>query len=206
MPEITVRHRISLGTVSRAIKLCGLKARPPFKGPLHHNWKGGTWKDKDGYLSNTEGKKIHRIEGERLLNRTLKIWEDVHHINGVTSDNTPQNLVVMPRREHNRFHTFLRHADLPITKEFLEKLCRRETDHYYRFIKEDAVAASKLYPIVIKWLGEEKIKKKCKIKSCNNISSIKRLCNKHYQRSRAKKRGFWKSGNGRTSEYTTSRM
>ena len=46
----------------------------------------------------------HRYIMEQVLGRKLERWEEVHHINGNTLDNRPDNLYVFDKRHHSRFH------------------------------------------------------------------------------------------------------
>ena len=50
----------------------------------------------------------HRIVAERILGRPLGKGEVVHHINGQRTDNKARNLCVMPRRDHDRYHSWYR--------------------------------------------------------------------------------------------------
>jgi len=42
----------------------------------------------------------HRLVAEKKIGRPLRRDEHVHHINGIKHDNCPDNLVVLPMREH----------------------------------------------------------------------------------------------------------
>jgi len=55
-------------------------------------------------LSSGKYKLEHRIIVESMLNRSLKSHEVVHHINGNRADNRLNNLIVMKKGEHLKFH------------------------------------------------------------------------------------------------------
>ena len=82
-----------------------------YTGKKHPSWKGGRYKDATGYimrhyaaLTNEEraiskpmlnGKRKireHRLVVAMYLKRPLKRYEQVHHINGVKTDNRIENL------------------------------------------------------------------------------------------------------------------
>ena len=54
----------------------------------------------------TAGWKLeHRHVMSRILGRSLETWEQVHHRNGDTLDNRPENLELVGRREHPNKHS-----------------------------------------------------------------------------------------------------
>ena len=75
------------------------------RGADNHHWRGGRIKRR-GYVHvympdhhsiagrNTQRKYVleHRVVMEQILGRPLERHEQVHHINGVTDDNRPENL------------------------------------------------------------------------------------------------------------------
>lgn len=50
----------------------------------------------------------HRLVMECELGRHLEVFEEVHHLNGVRSDNTPSNLILLNSSHHTRLHNYLR--------------------------------------------------------------------------------------------------
>jgi hypothetical protein len=79
------------------------------KGNKNVSWKGGRWKDIWGYIhiykpehpyANVNYVLEHRLVMEKQYGRYLKPEEQVHHINGITDDNRPENLMVVDFRSH----------------------------------------------------------------------------------------------------------
>lgn len=44
----------------------------------------------------------HRLAAEKHIGRILEPWETVHHISGVKTDNTWENLFICTRGEHDK--------------------------------------------------------------------------------------------------------
>ena len=194
--EIAKKLQVSIGTISRVLKINSISIRPRLQGKDHPLWKGN-YKDKEGYIIDTNtNSKQHRLYMETIIGRKLELWECVHHINGNKTDNDISNLVIMPMREHTRFHSFLYSRGLETSKQNLETYARLEFQFYYRFTKKDFMKHSNITKI-----EKPKIQKpKCIISGCENERYGNRLCNKHYQRKRAKERGYWLSGGGRKAK------
>jgi hypothetical protein len=109
-----------LGATGSAVRLAmyklGVQTRTiseATSGERHYAWKGGITKTSTGYLesympkhhmANSRGRvKVHVLEWEKVHNRKLRKGEVIHHLNGIKTDNRPENLSAMKTKEHNQW-------------------------------------------------------------------------------------------------------
>lgn len=75
-------------------------------GPANPNWKG-SYLGKGYVMVSQPGRRAipeHRLVMEKVLGRPLLRSEVVHHINGVKTDNRPENLEIHGTRTHAMTH------------------------------------------------------------------------------------------------------
>lgn len=118
-------YRKAFGSWGEALKECGYEVAKPFpsekcrkaagdakrgkRGSQASNWKGGRYKNKEGYILiwDSEKKRYvpeHRAFMEQYLGRKLSKEEDVHHKNGIKDDNRIDNLAVVNKSLHTLIH------------------------------------------------------------------------------------------------------
>ena len=107
----------SASSVFRYLRHYGLEPRPSThpgkKGHENPNWKGGRRLRADGYVMLR--KTTHpRASSHGEVLEHIVIWEEangtpvppgsvIHHLNGIKSDNRPENLVAIPVRTHDNY-------------------------------------------------------------------------------------------------------
>jgi hypothetical protein len=83
-------------------------------GPNNPKWKGGRYISTEGYVfvkcwghprANKGGYVFeHILVMEQHIGRYITTQENVHHINGVRTDNRIENLEVLTRGQHTKHH------------------------------------------------------------------------------------------------------
>lgn len=67
--------------------------------------KSSRWK---GYVAE------HIVVAEKEFGRALRDDEEVHHLDENKSNNSPSNLIILPKKSHTMLHKFFKHAGIII--------------------------------------------------------------------------------------------
>ena len=119
--QIAQRIGVTGSAVRRAMSKLGIKIRTlseALSGDRHYKWRGGKSKTSTGYIevympnhprANKRGRVYeHLLVWEATHGRKLRKGEIVHHLNGIKTDNRPENLIALKKKTHDRFIPILR--------------------------------------------------------------------------------------------------
>jgi hypothetical protein len=119
LDEIAVMYGVTRALISKYLRRLN-KTRTPeeskiirgttFSGERNPQWRGGKYKDPDGYIR-VLNYNHHRANSHGYVLEHIAVWEEyhkkqlpkgylIHHLNGIRSDNRPQNLLAMKNSEH----------------------------------------------------------------------------------------------------------
>jgi hypothetical protein len=109
--QVAKRLGVTPAAIKPKLKAAGIAIRPakatPKFGSDNHCWIGGRVAAKGGYINLRVGAKKyvleHRYVMEQTLGRRLIKGEIVHHMNGVRTDNRPENLCVTTLKDHEHY-------------------------------------------------------------------------------------------------------
>jgi hypothetical protein len=96
----------------------------PMDGPAYYHKERG-WTDENGYRRTRQNGRVrfeHRLVMEQLLGRHLLREEEVHHKNGIKTDNSPENLELWVSWKGQRVDDLLDFVVTNYRQELLERL------------------------------------------------------------------------------------
>lgn len=197
--DLAKKYKTDEPNIIRILKATGVKLRGHRSGENNPLWKGGKTYDHSGYIVQKEGK-THRLVIEKTIGRKLEVWESVHHIDGKKENYAVSNLAILKKEDHNRYHTFIRQAGFKNGRENFEKFCKKKSKFIWFFTKDELKKTLNKLNIKLASINKNK-KPACRIRKCNGLNAGRGYCSKHYQRTVAKEKGYWKSSGGRRSKF-----
>lgn len=118
--DVMAETGLKKSTVNNYLRKYGIRLKTErYRGEKSKMWKGGSFVRKSGnskyrYVAthrDSEGKlqykREHILVMEQHIGRPLKDNEVVHHVDGNGLNNSVDNLVLMTKAQHNRFHILL---------------------------------------------------------------------------------------------------
>ncbi|MGB9780611.1 HNH endonuclease signature motif containing protein [Caldanaerobacter sp.] len=130
---LTKQQRTSLRKNKAKKVFCSNECRLNYiKASKPHNWKGGKYRRKDGYVMvyapnhpyAVKGYILeHRLIMEKAIGRHLNLEEVVHHINGIRSDNRIENLMLF---QNDNEHQILHGNQRKIISKYICPTCGKE--------------------------------------------------------------------------------
>jgi len=126
-PRISEKTGIGISTVNSTLKrvLGELRDRAFYSGSKSGTFKGGSI-GKCGYRYVSTGKKTKIAEQRKVmqdhLGRSLKSYEQVHHMNGDKLDNRVENLMILTASDHTSHHQSIRKQEIDKLKKRILKL------------------------------------------------------------------------------------
>lgn len=97
-------------------------------------------------IKRSNGKRVgeHRLVMEKVLGRYLHPWEKVHHINGIRTDNRPENLELWTGKNHPDGHRIKDVYNADVEKLALELNRMKQEDVYKSDIEKLSLEIQKL--------------------------------------------------------------
>ena len=117
IPKIAKLCGVAYNTMCYWLEKFNIKRRiagEAMRGENNPNWGGGKPKDSNGYILVSQHDhpyadcrgyvREHRFILEKKLGRCLEYDEVSHHANGIKDGNRPENLRLMDKNHHIRYH------------------------------------------------------------------------------------------------------